>query len=300
MSINEFKNKLHKILNEGILESSFNLEESAGEVKKEFIHTSPDGKTYKIEVEQSENEFYVFDENGKKLDIFQLDMLDIDGGVPKDLRSAIVNTYKSKFQNKEEVVTEIATPDRYSAKKGFTQVSNNKPVPKRNESEIETQKFEKKPQLVSEQVNIDFTKIKELPMDVAEKNDEFSDIVIEQLDIGNNKYLSLTNFTVYATVDPGQSESPARYSTKGSIGLSDPGEPGQSASVEFLKLAVSSDTIGAIGEGDNEIPLDFSQLDKSKLYDIDVLLTEWGAYNDVYAFLETKVLDSLSDDHGDY
>jgi hypothetical protein len=62
--------------------------------KKEFIYTSPDGMVLKIEVEANEGEFYVYDKNGKQIDLFNMDLVNQDGAITKDVRKAIVDQFK--------------------------------------------------------------------------------------------------------------------------------------------------------------------------------------------------------------
>jgi hypothetical protein len=87
--LDDFKKNLKKIFVENT--NYFKEEETP---KKEFIHTSPDGVVYKVEAEASDGEFYVFDKDGKQIDLFNLALVDQDGALPKNTRQAIVDQFK--------------------------------------------------------------------------------------------------------------------------------------------------------------------------------------------------------------
>lgn len=100
--LENFKTKLSEIFESMDYSAAIN-EEIAGESKTKFAHQGADGKSYTVEVEKSENEFYVYDESGKKIDIFQPDMIDLDGGVKSNIRKAIVDQYRqNNTQGSEE------------------------------------------------------------------------------------------------------------------------------------------------------------------------------------------------------
>jgi hypothetical protein len=89
MTTDNFKKSLK------IIFESANLFAEEEAPKKEFIHTTPDGAVFKIQVEEQEGEFYVFDKNGKQIDLFNMALVDQDGVVPKATRHAIVDQFKS-------------------------------------------------------------------------------------------------------------------------------------------------------------------------------------------------------------
>ena len=65
LMLEKFKEQLSLIFESNDLSSRINEGDMtiAGESKDKFIHQGSDGKSYSIEVEKSENEFYVFDES---------------------------------------------------------------------------------------------------------------------------------------------------------------------------------------------------------------------------------------------
>ena len=66
------------------------------EKSSDFLYTSPNGDNYKVVVEPDEEELNVFDKDGKKIDIFTPDMLEINGGLPSETRKALFNYWKTE------------------------------------------------------------------------------------------------------------------------------------------------------------------------------------------------------------
>ncbi len=101
----DFKNQLKSIF-ENVLYNTEISEEQ--EPTNDFIHTGSDGISYSIKVEKDENEFNVFDQHGKVIDIFLPSMVDMDGGLPKAKRKEIINDYNQNH-SKEEAMAEDKT-----------------------------------------------------------------------------------------------------------------------------------------------------------------------------------------------
>jgi len=146
--MNEFNKKLKKIFETLDYDTKFNEEDVE---KKEFIHTSTDWIIYKIKVEAQEGEFYVFDKNGKQIDLFNLALVDQDGAVLKDVRKAIVDQYKKLnvsgmggeeessptlenagtlggFTQKSVVHTNMTTDQKEKASQKKTAITNRLPI----------------------------------------------------------------------------------------------------------------------------------------------------------------------------
>jgi hypothetical protein len=231
MSTEDFKNKLHKILNEDYDMSKFELKEDS-EPKQEFIFSDSTGKSYNIQVEKDENEFYVYDQNGKKLDIFQMDMLDLDGGISKDLRKEIVNHYR-KNVSKEEVVAEMKTQDRYEDGGFVKQDIKPKPAPTEAQA-VDTVKITK-PVVVKETVT---EKLK--PFTVAPKTSS----VLEDIPVQFNAIIDGQKHEIYSSAadvyfnfykgDVGMSQS----FDKTSGNLSEPGSPSSPDEYEIVAISV--------------------------------------------------------------
>ena len=92
MDTSSFKEKLHLIFENCDYSSVLKEEPEAEKVK--FVHTNTDGTVYNIEVEPGEQEFYVF-QDGKQIDLFNMNLVDQDGAVTKDKRQAIVKDYQT-------------------------------------------------------------------------------------------------------------------------------------------------------------------------------------------------------------
>jgi hypothetical protein len=95
MNPSDFKLKLH-----AIFESCTSVLKEEPESKVKFVHTCPDGTVYNIEVEPKENEFYVF-QDGKQIDLFNLNLVDQDGAITKDKRQMIVKDWNENHKSKE-------------------------------------------------------------------------------------------------------------------------------------------------------------------------------------------------------
>jgi hypothetical protein len=117
--------------------------------KKEFIYTSPDGMVLKIEVEANEGEFYVYDKTGKQIDLFNMQLVNQDGAITKDVRQAIVDQFKGLNASvgagvdagDEVKVAEQVKPDVDPKKTAVTQRLTPTNVP--NPQTAETQKIVK-------------------------------------------------------------------------------------------------------------------------------------------------------------
>lgn len=97
MNLDDFKKNLHAIFES--CDYSAMLKEDGDEQKVKFAFNSPDGKVYEIEVEPSENEFYVY-QDGNQIDLFNTAMLDQNAGaVSKELRQAIVTDWETNHKN---------------------------------------------------------------------------------------------------------------------------------------------------------------------------------------------------------
>jgi len=76
----------------------------------EFIYTGSDGNVYKVVVEKDEEELNVFDQHGKKIDIFTPDMIELNGGLPADKRKALFDYYKTQA-NKDGTADQEVVPE---------------------------------------------------------------------------------------------------------------------------------------------------------------------------------------------
>lgn len=94
MNLEDFKKNLHAIFES--CDYSAMLKEDEEKVK--FSFNGADGKVYEVEVEPSENEFYVY-QDGKQIDLFNTNLLDKDGGITKDVRQAIVKDWEDNHKN---------------------------------------------------------------------------------------------------------------------------------------------------------------------------------------------------------
>jgi hypothetical protein len=68
----------------------------------DFLYTGPNGDNYKVTVEIGEEELNVFDKDGKKIDIFTPDMLEINGGLSSETRKALFNYWKTEANKTTE------------------------------------------------------------------------------------------------------------------------------------------------------------------------------------------------------
>lgn len=114
MSLDKFRTSLRSIFESSNYEAAFKEEEVQ---KQEFLYTHSDGSTFKVEVEAHEGEFYVFNKDGQQVDLFNMALVDQDGGVPKDVRAGIANEWKMKQSSKE--VSENAEKSFAMANAGF-------------------------------------------------------------------------------------------------------------------------------------------------------------------------------------
>ena len=77
----------------------------------DYIYTTPENGVYKVSYEPEEKEFHVSDKDGKELDIFDDQTVDIDGNIPKALRRAISDDFMKNHSKAEAVAeTAVATP----------------------------------------------------------------------------------------------------------------------------------------------------------------------------------------------
>jgi hypothetical protein len=95
MALDTFKQQLHSLFEN--CDYSNMLKEYGGEEKVKFAHNCTDGAVYEIEVEPSENEFYVY-QDGKQIDLFNLKLVDQDGGITKEKRQMIVKDWEENHK----------------------------------------------------------------------------------------------------------------------------------------------------------------------------------------------------------
>jgi hypothetical protein len=106
MDLDTFKQQLHSLFEN--CDYSNMLKEDGGEEKVKFAHNCTDGAVYEIEVEPSENEFYVY-QDGKQIDLFNLELVDQDGGITKEKRQMIVKDWEEN--HKKEPAKPVQTPE---------------------------------------------------------------------------------------------------------------------------------------------------------------------------------------------
>lgn len=100
----DFKEKLRSIFGDGVQKK---LNESLHSDKREFNFTGEVDYTVKVENDGDYDEYYVYDNTGKIVEIFTDDMVEQDGILTSGIRKSIRDQYISEEKPEEEAKEEL-------------------------------------------------------------------------------------------------------------------------------------------------------------------------------------------------